>query len=304
MTAKHRLVINCATRGRPELLKASVSQTLGKMDLDDTLLMISLDEDDEPSIRAAKEILSRRVMLSVLPREDSLGAKYNRMLSVPAECYLAMVDYAPHTTQGFDKLILAASQAFPDGIAAVVNHLANASFPQINAASHGFVKACGYFYEPYYPYWFIDHAFQDIAKMLQRQVFADVLVDVSKRPGTQELRDPYFWSIFYDMMAVRRRALFHQIVETALDEPPWRKAVLQSGLHHHIEYQSQWINDQLRRQVKSGEIALAQGDGGPRYARLKAQAIKMLGEIISQLEAPQEQQDGKASDTAPASIGA
>ena len=283
------LTINLCTRGRPELLLHTVEETLRNMVLPSTVFMISVDHDDQKTIDILPRLPADRRLRPVIgQREDSLGGKYNRALQAPADLYLAMVDYAPHVTPGFDAKVLEAAALFPDNIGVVYNHLANASFPQINGITHGLAKRMGFIYPPYFPYWFIDHWLDDVARLIDRISFADVYIDTSRRPGTQELRELVFWANFYDLgQIVRRRCAFDIIRSPDFLDPPWRKEVL---MRHYplIEYRSLWTNGVLR----SGEYAqyeqrIGAGVGDARYERLKAQALQLAATWSAEIEAIQ-----------------
>ena len=284
------LTINLCTRGRPELLLRTVQETLKNIVLPTTIFMISVDHDDQKTIDALPHLpVDRRLRPVVAQREDSLGGKYNRALQVPADVYLAMVDYGPHITPGFDAKILEAAARFPDNIGVVYNHLANASFPQINGITHGLAKKMGFIYPPYFPYWFIDHWLDDIVRLIDRISFADVHIDTSRRPGTQELRELAFWADFYDLgQIVRRRCAFDIIRSPEFLDPPWRKEML---LRHYplVEGRSLYVNGVLRSSdYAQYEQRIGAGAPDARYERLKAQALQMAAVMQAEIQAIQE----------------
>ena len=282
-----KLAINLISRGRPELLVQTVKTTLGNIRRDDTLLMVSLDEDDEESINA---IVGRSglepVLCCVDKREDGLGDKWNRILkAIPdADVYMPMCDDGPIITRGFDDKILEAAASIPDGIAVVQNHFENASFPGVTAVTKKLADKMGYIWPGYWPYWFCDHWLVDIAKYIDRAPFADVRVDcASNRPPTMGMREPDFWATFYDAgYLVRQELASNIILGSDFDEPMWRKEYLLKRFPIH-DYYSRWINDQVRQ-------AIAPQVGPPpppdeRYIRLKARALKMMRDWLPELEA-------------------
>jgi hypothetical protein len=276
------LTIILATRGRPGLLAQTLDQTLKNVCSSYTELVVACDADDEQSITMARAF-EPHIYLSVENREDTLGAKYNRALAPQhrAFAYLAMVDYAPHLTKGFDLAILDAAREFPDGIGVVFNRMANLSFPGINAITHNLAEKLGFIFPPYFPYWFIDHWIDDIARMIDRFTYAEVEVDVTRRPGTQELREPGFWGTFYDAAAVlRRKQAFDIIRSLEFKTPEWMKEILLRR-HPLIEQRGEMINETLRQH--GDQIAL-KDDGGQRYARVKAQAMTMLRQFVTEME--------------------
>jgi len=273
------LSILLAARGRPELLKRTLEITLPNIVRHDTRLTVLLDEDDADDRRVALSF-APLVTVSVAPREDTLGAKYNRGLKIaPGSVYLAMVDYAPHVTRGFDQKILDAASVLEDGIGVVYNRMANLSFPAMNAVTHGLVKRMGHLYAPLFPYWFVDHWLDDIARMIGRIAWADVQLDTSARaaqpdkPWTQEYREPAYWASFYDALAPLRREMAQAIIDDPeFHETPARKALLRQS-YPGIEERSVMVNAHVRTMPDAGLPHDA------RYLRVKAQAARILQEI-------------------------
>ncbi len=287
------LTINLATRGRPDLLAETVRRTLACIESPDTLFLISVDRDDKATVDSLAALPSdKRILPLVMDREDSLGEKYNRALVFgPADVYLPMVDYAPHVTPGFDRKILDAAAVFPDGIGVVYNRMANASFPEINGVTHRLAEKMGFIYPPWFPYWFVDHWLDEIAKMIGRISWADVKLDRLKRPGTQDCRDLLFWTVLFDSLHVRRRKCARDIVGGAdFKEPPWRKELLlQSGHAKAIQFYSTWVNDGMRRDPKGYEAMGSKGiPDDERYTRVKGRALELMGELIPELQDEQD----------------
>lgn len=281
-----KLSICLAARKRPELLRHTIEMTLGNIAEPNTNFVIAVDEDDPDTITAAMEFEgTRHIAVSIRPREDSFGAKYNRVLEIaPADVYLPMADYAPHITPGFDTKILEAASYFPDGIGVVYNHMANLSFPDVNGVTHGLVQKLGYLYPPYFPYWFVDHWIDDIAKLIGRISFADVVLDKSKRPGTHDRREVGWWATFYDAGMIHRRHLARSIIESEdFQEPEWRKRLLLSDYHMLIEGRSKMTNDSARA-IQWGRPS---EEVDERYRRIKSVAQGLLREWLPELEAEQ-----------------
>jgi len=289
------LSIILAARSRPELLRRTVDTTLPNIRDIGTTLLIAVDKDDPETVSVAMQLEAdnHRVFASVKPREDSFGAKYNRVLTeAPADVYLPMADYAPHITPGFDTKILEAASLFPDGIGVVYNHMANLSFPDVNGVTAKFAEKMGYLYPPYFPYWFVDHWVDDIAKLIGRISFADVTLDKSLRPGTHDRREVAWWATFYDAGVVHRRNLARSIVESEdFIEPEWRKKLLLSDYHMLIEGRSKMTNDSART-THWGKPPEAVDD---RYRRIKAVAQGLLREWLPELEAEQALRMGKSA---------
>lgn len=274
------LAINLCTRERPQFVIETIERTLPNITLPDTALMVSVDDDDEQTIHALDPYLKRDhgVQVSIEPREDSVGAKFNRILKrePDATAYLAMVDYAPHVTHGFDRLILEAAGRFEDGIGVVYNHMANDSFPQINAVTKKWVEITGEFYPTYFPYWFIDHWLDDLARMTGRLSFADVWIDVSRQTQRQTIGmcEPFFWASYYDMLLLERREVADSVL-AAMSIPEIERDRLRS-LYPIYERRSCAINRTVRSDVVGTD-----GGNNSRYERLKALACaKSAVEIV------------------------
>jgi hypothetical protein len=262
-----RLTIALATRGRPELLKETLARTSPMIERDDTMIVVLADADDE----AMRHFywFGSNVAVSFAPREDSFGEKFNRAIKVcPADVYAVMVDYAPCVTQDFDTKILGAASLFKDGIGVVTGHLANYAFPQLQAVTAKWADLTGGIYPGYFPYWFVDHWVDDLARMTDRYAACDVWFDAAKRPGTQDQREPGFWATFYDAMRAERHKQADRIID-ALDEPDWRKAMMRSRFHL-VDERSVMINDACRRTEGTDKTT------DERYERIKAKAMAKL----------------------------
>ena len=275
-----KLTINLITRGRPERLVDTISRTLQHIVCPETRMLVSVDDDDLASIEAVdKFILDDRVIPCIMPREDALGAKWNRALIEPADVYMPLGDYTPMVTPGFDEKVLQAASLFPDNIGVVYSHMANASFPSIWCVTHGLVEKLGWMCPPYFPYWFVDHWIDDIARMIDRISFADMQIDTGTKPPTQELREAAFWATLFDSLKLQRRAQARSIIDSdEFLEPEWRKEILRTH-YPLVEFRSQWINDVVRS-WPPGPFT----DGGARYDRMKAKAMVLMSEALPQLE--------------------
>jgi hypothetical protein len=272
------LTVILPTRGRPDDLIRTLRQTLPHVTEPNTRFLVCADEDDPELALIEPTRNMQRVIFSVRPRDDSRGEKYDRALTeAPGDLYLAGHDCVPILTPGFDHIMLEAAALYPDGIGCVYTPMLNASFPALQAITAKMVDLIGYIYSHDYPFWFIDHELDDIARMTGRYVCVDVQCDVaSRRPGkTIRLRDLDFWTSYFDAMTLTRRNLAHRIID-ALDAPPWQKQVLRMA-HPPIEARSYWINGHVRDQAK--QIEAERGETGAPdegYLRLKIAASERL----------------------------
>ena len=282
-----KLAINLITRERPELLVRTVKTTLDNIKRPDTVLMVSVDDDDEASINAIQEY-APGIVISIKPREDGLGDKWNRALTeLPDfDLYMPACDDGPVITPGFDERLLEAAKLFPDGIGCIVNHLENASFPGITAVTKKLADKMGYVWPGYWPYWFCDHWLFDIVNMIDRGSFADVRLDcATNRPPTMGMREPDFWATFFDAGYLVRRKIARDIITgTDFDEPDWRKEYLLRRFPIY-EWRSRWINDQVRIGVAPQVNAQSMPPPDERYIRLKARALKMMMDWLPEVQA-------------------
>jgi hypothetical protein len=273
MTQKS-LTIGIATRGRAALAAQVAEHTLRNCRAD-TRIVVLADHDDD----LGAMVLPREVILDVQPRPDSVGAKWNRMMTVaPAQVYMAMVDYRAQITPGFDQNILNAAALFPDGIGAVYQHMANAQFPAYQCVTARMADIMGHFYVEYFPYWFVDHWLDDIAKMTGRFAYAEGDTHAYPRPGnggTQDLREPALWATLYDALYLEREAIAERLL-TAMHVTESQRSILRAQWPL-VHQKSRIINEPVR-----GMAGNAPHD--ERYAKIRAKGISLLETLYYDME--------------------
>jgi len=272
-----RLTIILATRNRTGLLHKTLARTLPNVSRSDTRLLVMVDEDDHNTVN---ETLPDGVEKVIIRRPDSVGEKFNiGVKKAPADVYMAMVDYVAYVTPGFDQKILDAAAVFPDGIGVVYNHLANLSFPWLNAVTHGYVEMTGGMYPEIFPYWFVDHWLDDVARTIDRIAFADIQAKMDFKPPTQVHREPAFWATLYDATAIDRREIANRIIDhPRFVESEWRKKILKSH-HPLIEERSAMLNGMVKQMPPMDKTT------DERYERIRNQAIEIMRERLKMLEA-------------------
>lgn len=280
------LVISMATRGRPSQVVETIRRSIVNWTHPQTVLQVQLDHDDPASYDyLIKANLSERVLLNVQQREDTIAAKWNRSLLIPADVYLVCGDDDPYATFGYDTKILEAAKRFPDGIGMVYGHLANLSFSCAVAPTAGLCAKMGYIQPEYFPFWFVDHWTDDIARMIGRISVADIRTDQSRAGKTQEFREPWWWATWFDACYLKRRKEARAIIDA--DDfigEPWHKELLRT---HHllIEQRSRGVNESVRqdRQLRNAASIDIKDE---RYQRVKRKAIEMLPDILGDPEMP------------------
>lgn len=275
-----KLSIVLATRRRPGILVRTVEQTLKNITHPETRLVIAVDDDDDGTISMQGSIKDPRVIWSIEPRPDSVGEKFNRVMQVaPADVYMVHVDYAPQMTPGFDQRVLDAAEVYPDGYAIILGHLANLCFSSINAVTHKMAARMGGIYPTHFPYWFVDHWLEDVAKRIGRQVFVDALVDCSRKQTTIGKQEPAFWGALFDWLHVERRQIAEDIINSPdFDETPARKRALLRN-YPLIEEWSQIVNYGLRN-----DPGAPVDEGDERYERIRKRGEDRINAIIAEIE--------------------
>src|ERR1700742_3452463 len=100
------LVISLATRGRPAQLVDTISRSIAHWREPDTRMWVMADADDPATADALREPMvawrsgGRDVRLDVREREDTIAAKWNRILTLEPEAsvYSVAADDDPYIT--------------------------------------------------------------------------------------------------------------------------------------------------------------------------------------------------------------
>lgn len=271
--APKSLTIGIATRGRPTLAWWTAVTTRENAGPDTTILLLA--DHDDPRLEEIE--VPEGVTLSVEPREDTIGGKWNRMIRLaPADVYMAMCDYRAQITPGFDQNILEAAAVYRDGIGFAFQHLANLSFPAYQSMTAKTAAIMGHFYVEHFPYWFTDHWLDDIGRMIGRVVFSPGQTAVGNREGgTQEFREPHLWASLYDALAGEREAIAEKLL-AEMDEPEWRKDMLRMN----------WPLIHQRSRIINGLVRNMKGTATPdkRYQRIRDRAVEKLSTIYTELQ--------------------
>jgi hypothetical protein len=298
----NKLVITCATRGRPQQLLDTIRRSVVNLVLPETVYMVQVDADDQPTIEALEAAkLDPRVVINIAAREDTIAAKWNRALAEPADLYLVAADDDPYVTPAYDAKLLEAGTRFPDDIGMVYGQMANASFSGVVAPTAKLCDKMGHIFPEHFPYWFVDHWTDDVARLIGRISFADVRTDQTMAGKTQEMREPGWWASWCDAAYLVRRRIAHSIINgDDFQSPQWQKDIL---LRHHplIEYRSRWINDSVRAQSRQLEQWSGLSNRDERYQRVKQKAVALIPFLLDGME-PQEAAGFRNALTPPAVI--
>ena len=284
----NKLVASLATRGRPGQLLQTVAQNLRCFSRENTVLLLGVDDDDKPTIEALNHatVLDKRVKVNIKPREDTVAGKWNRALEEPADVYLVTADDDPIITPEADAKLLKAAEIYPDGIGMVRGHMTSVSFSSVYGLTAKFVETLGYIQPELFPYWFVDHWTDDLARMIGRETFVDVATDQSKAGKTMELREPAWWATFYDAAYPLRHEEARKIIERPdFATRGWqRQSLLNSFMA--VTQRSRWINQNVRAMATQleGWAGLTLKD--ERYQRVRTTAVDMLPHLLDEMGTP------------------
>ena len=288
-----RLVISLATRGRPERVIDTVTKSVANWTDPNTLMVVQTDADDPASTDIVLNAnLGNQVKVCSRERPDSIAEKWNRSLEFDGDVYLVAADDDPYIIKGYDTKILEAAKRFPDGIGMVYGHLANLSFSGAVAPTRKLCELMGNkIFPEYFPYWFVDHWTDDVARIIGRLSFANIRTDQSKPGVTQEMREPGWWATWFDAAYLMRRKQAHDIINNPeFQGEEWHKNLL---LTHHplIEVRSRMINQNVRQQ--NAQLVQWSGNLTPdaRYMRIKQRAIEMVPHLLNDYGMPDQERD-------------
>lgn len=283
-----------ATRGRMELLGQTVSRTLETAVLPDTKIVIGFDRDEADNIKVdSNQPIDGRVIVSIADREDSLGAKYNRIAAAaPAsDLYLVATDDCALDTPGWDKMLATAFPvAFPDGIGVLYcgsmdSAGMNSSLPSMHALSVKFIQKVGYFCTPDFPTWFHDTWIDELATMIGRVVIVPGIAarypSLGEARKSRGVRDVHFWAQYFEKRRADREAVARAIINDAEFAAPdkRKRALLQviEELRPHFTARNQPILDAANAVRLEAALSFDAPDD-ERYQRIKSAAEKYLDE--------------------------
>lgn len=273
-----------ASRGRPGMLAQTAAASDAAATLDATRVVIGVDRDQVPDVITARLLLAAgpRFVASIADREDSLGAKYNRIQGAhAADLYVCGCDDTIIPTPGWDAKLLRAAAGFKDGIGIVYfGHVPGAFQPGI-AVTHKLATLMGGMFNPHFPFWWHDTWLDEIGRMIGRIAHADVDVIQHGPIGeTRGLRDVAFWAEFFDSTRTLRVRKALDIIGQ-LDETRAFKDQLVGRINPLCEAFRE-RNALLRDPDKARAFEASNSIDAPadaRYERAKASAEQLLVDI-------------------------
>lgn len=250
--------------------------------LPDTQISVALDDDDPGAdIVVSSTQFRDRVLCSIAPREDALGAKYNRaQQALAADLYVLWADDMTMPDRGWDARLVDAAGRLPDRCGIVLfGEIPGVLQPGL-AMTQKFIDAQGFFNVPYFPFWWGETWPLEIATMAECHVHADVRVDLLQpiKGASRGIREITFWAELFDRLRPARIEVARKLIATRpLSEQPNLLSLLP-------EREAQWLysNSVLRDPVRAAELEQHYSFDAPadeRYLRLKAKAKTMLAEL-------------------------
>lgn len=270
-----------ASRGRPQLAALTIERLSSLAVLPDTTISVALDSDDSflPDYSATSH---DRLKVSVAPREDSLGAKYNRCV-IPDRTNVLWADDVTTTTKGWDEKIESAASMFMDGMGIIYfGKIEGVMQPGI-AVTPKMIEAMGFFCVPYFPFWWHDTWTDEIGRMCDRIITVDIAMELlqpleKKSRGVREIE---FWAKFFDDLRPQRRSVAENVIRKG-DDQPYRKIQLLSRIRS-VEQMVNQRNSILRNPEDAKRLELHYGfentEMDERYVRSKNAATEMLKKL-------------------------
>lgn len=276
-----KLSIVITTRNRPHLLVPTVRTTMRNLRNKNTSIVVMHDADDTKTEAVKPQLERMGVKVLTVPRPKSFGTKFNiGCAAEPGDIYLAMVDYAPWITRDFDQKVIEASTIYPDGYSFLLNRRCNLTFPTLNAITHKLYEKMGGFYPEFYPYWFVDHHWLDVAEMTGRAVYVDIDCDRSPRrevpgkPWTTNKRETWLWAILFDALRGEREDQAKALINSPdFDETPARKRALLNNFPRIADY-SKIVNGGARQDL-GGDFTT-----DAWYEEVRATGLAKLKEVL------------------------
>lgn len=271
------------TRGRGDTLIKTVTNA-GEGALHPlTRILIAYDDDDVGDTLpvAANE----RVITTVSAREDSVGAKYNRLFRAhEADIYIQGADDLLHAS-GWDMAIAQTATKFKDGIGVVYlgkNLPMDGPLPSGGfAVTKRFLDLMGGFPE-FSPFWWYDTWVSEIAMMIDRIEWApvDAALAGGTRGKTRGLRDASFWQTLFAALRPKRAQIARNMINTMIVSSEERKALL-DGIPAMCKKFEQEHDNLCDQEIATRLETMLSYDApaDERYLRIRQKGIELLYQL-------------------------
>lgn len=265
------------TRGRPEKIERLIA-SIG--DYPNVEVIVGCDDDDPSMEKGPGYPKSVRIIHS--PRHETLGALFNK-LAVEARggWLMAMGDDYMIDTSDWPAILLNCAKQLPRNIGVMfARDPLHPGFPTIYAISRNTYGKLGYFAPPYFPYWFMDTWWDEIAELTGIKL--EMPIDVSCPDGrgkTQGLRDFPFWLQVFNSTRPMRVKDSLALLKVAFSEgDPYAGQVVQTL----PQRQQTCIARVAHLSAPAFQASIAtRGDGEPseRYSAAKAKGQDLIDKL-------------------------
>lgn len=210
-----RLTVCIATRGHPIDLLRVIEETDKRVaQPDQTTISIAFDGDDDAI--PTKPQTRCNLVWDIAPREDSLGAKYNRCArNAPADFYVLGADDNIFITEAWDDVVRNCAALFSEKFGFVYFGRLDGTLPTQMAIPHKLIDAQGYLFPEHWPFWFHDTWVDEIAHSCGRILWCDVKVEeIGGRGKSRGVREVPFWTNLFLAMKQERETIAEVLSQT------------------------------------------------------------------------------------------
>ncbi len=271
------------TRGRPE----KIHRLVRSLEPDKNLnieIVIGLDDDD-PIGLAFGDSPSPNVRVITGPRHDTLGALFNTLAAeAKGDWLMAMGDDYVMDTPNWPAILLNCGKQLPRNVGVMfAKDPHHPNFTTIFCVHRNTYNKVGYFAAPFFPYWFVDTWWDEIAELTGIKM--EMPIDVSLPDGrgeTQGLRDFPFWlQVFNYSRPMRLKDSLAMLKLAFADGDPYPKQILADiqNRQNHCAARVAHLSS-LERQAKIG--AGVKGEPTERYLRAKAKGQDLIDVMKAQ----------------------
>lgn len=217
------VTIVMATRGRPGSVAEvfqSLRETTAKKDR--VSIWLYVDDDDAVTIEAINKKQfpdpGFPVNWKIGPRPGGLGETHQALWLASgrtSQVYVTSVDDARFITPGWDDMVRAECDKYPDGVLLAFPHdpmtADQATYPIFG---WGWLNALGYIYPGYFPYWFDDKWVDQIGRMAGRCTkLTFELPPIGGKGRTKRMRNLPFWTQFLHLMLEERKEAARTLIQ-------------------------------------------------------------------------------------------
>jgi GT2 family glycosyltransferase len=276
---KFDISILVPTRGRPEKLYRLI-ESIGPYP--NVEIIVGCDDDDDTMQQGPTH---ENVRFIHGLRHDTLGALFNTLAAeAQGDWLMAMGDDYVMETPDWPAIMLNCAKQMPRNVGVMfARDPHHPNFTTIFAIHRNTYSKVGYFVPPYFPYWFVDTWWDEIAEITGIKM--EMPIDVSLPDGrgeTQGLRDFPFWLQVFNYTRPMRVKDSLSLLKLAFEEGAGYPAQIIADLQNrqnHVRARVAHLND-LNKQA---EIAKGvTGEPSLRYLKVKAEGEKLIEAMKSQ----------------------